>query len=290
MIAILVCSCEDNEMTNQPQSVKVTGEILSSRTAYSSENGITNVSWVEGDEIGLFSTSQRNVRYVAENSGANASFKELYGSVLVANEGDTILAYYPYSRFSDDNAIEFPWIHQQECDLANLNGSEKTLPEIDFMIAKGKVEKGKVNLHFEHFLSFIKITLPLNVLTLDAEKLGVRIESTENISTGYAPFDVESETLTEDYKCNCINFIINGIDETKDEVSFTVAVLPQTENAQFTFKKLHFEDDIERIGDLIMRKKAPKGGFKAGKVYKINFDDYSHDTDSNIDNMPEYEL
>lgn len=273
LLVTIMYACEDKDVMVESQNIEVTAKILSSRTAYSSDNGITNVSWVTGDEIGLFSPNKNNIRYIAENSSENSSFKAFDNSLL-AKEGDSIFAYYPYSYGFRNNKIVLPATSiQRYGDIGYNHGN--ILSETDLMIAKGKVEDGRVNLQFEHFHAFLKITLPLNLLDTTEERFGVAIESTEKICAinSVCSYDIKSETIDSinSFVSNRIVYYMDGVDTTKDEVTFYVAIFPQTENARISIKKAHYNSNFGFEDLLLYNKKAPKGGFQAGNVYTLRF-------------------
>ena len=87
----LNCGCvnEEDFQNEDSSGIRVYSDLASTRTEHHSENGVTSVSWVEGDRIGLSTTVQSNLGYIADNSGSVADFTAA-DAALQAAEGDKI--------------------------------------------------------------------------------------------------------------------------------------------------------------------------------------------------------
>jgi hypothetical protein len=102
LAAMTVVACQDSDVVEnyyKTGDIVVNANIPTTRTAYTSENGVTKVTWVKDDAIGLVTNKQKNLRYTATSSGANAQFVG-YGEALNVAEGDTVWAYYPMEHDS----------------------------------------------------------------------------------------------------------------------------------------------------------------------------------------------
>ena len=70
------CSCirEETAQDEPGSGIRVYSDLTSTRTEHHSENGVTSVSWVKGDKIGLSTKVQSNLGYIADNSGSISDF------------------------------------------------------------------------------------------------------------------------------------------------------------------------------------------------------------------------
>lgn len=78
----------------------------------------------------------------------------------------------------------------------------------DFIYASSSVNDRKVSLQFKHLFAFIKITLPVDILSVEGDnRLGFYVSSSENIAfqdlynEGKVYFDMEKRKLLQN---NCL--------------------------------------------------------------------------------------
>ena len=75
MVAIVACQDEDVvTQYNKRGEVVITDDIPATRTAYTSEDGVTKVTWVVGDAISVVTNEGPAYRYIAAESGSHTHF------------------------------------------------------------------------------------------------------------------------------------------------------------------------------------------------------------------------
>ena len=259
----LNCGCVNEEdFQNEGSSgIRVYSDLASTRTEHHSENGVTSVSWVEGDRIGLSTTVQSNLGYIADNSGSVADFTAA-DAALQAAEGDIVYAYYPYDEWSWPGT-------ETSFHLPNTQGQiySAGLSYYDVLYAKGTVADNELALHFKHVFSFLKITVPTERLVRDSESgyYVLRLVSNEMLSNIEGNFNIETKELD----ANCTTDVLYIIDEDitgKSNVTCTVAILPQTGDANIS---IYAWADNFSVENLLHTIDVPDSGLEAGKVYTL---------------------
>lgn len=153
--------------------------------------------------------------------------------------------------------------------------------ETDLMYAKGTIAGNELVLNFKHLFAFIKLRIQSELLK---GTTGLFIRSEEPImyaynQSGATPyFDYEEETITSDMLDYIWYSIPSDVIESQNVVTCYVAVLPTSGNNTLAF----YRKDNNGVGDLIMSKAAPAGGFLAGHVYDLTVDE-------NADNIEQQE-
>ncbi len=267
IISVLVaitfhCSCINEELIQDElvSGIRVYSDWTDTRTAHNSENGVTSVSWVLGDKIGLFTEEQSNLCYIAESTGASSEFTAS-DEMLNADNGDYVYACYPYERLTGQDGKSFCLPHTQG------QWSGAGLSRYDALYAAGTVNNGEVNLKFKHIFSFLKITVPTEMLVRDSESGNyvLRIISNEMLSNIEGTFNVE----TKEFDANCTTDVLYIIEDDitgKSNVTCTVAILPQTGNADIS---IYAWADNFSVENLLYTIDVPDSGLEAGKVYKL---------------------
>lgn len=286
-----VCSCSDEDLVKNNNEIEVKANIPSSRTTYSSENGMTNVSWKEGDAVGIFTKNQINLKYLASNPAEESPLVP-EGNKLQSNEGDSIFAYYPFNQYINEwhpYLDEFMIKGALPFKSLLVQNQKEGLSAYDCMYAVGVVKNSKVTLQFEHLFSFLRITFPTKMLQ-DLPGKRIRILSTETISsesegtyypiTGKIDRGGKSQKLTYNLDSNLLN---------EETITCEIAIFPQTESAIIEIQDVPSSFNY-RTPNTLLVKSAPKGGFKSGYVYSLNLaTDYTFKGEGNIDDMPEHE-
>ena len=262
----LNCGCVNEEdFQNEGSSgIRVYSDLASTRTEHHSENGVTSVSWVEGDRIGLSTTVQSNLGYIADNSGSVADFTAA-DAALQAAEGDIVYAYYPYDEWSWPGT-------ETSFHLPNTQGQiySAGLSYYDVLYAKGTVADNELALHFKHVFAFLKITVPVNKLTKDADSgcYVVRIVSDQLISNIEGNYNIE----TSEFEADCTTDVMYWIDqelEGQETVTITAAILPQTYGTNISIYA--WSDNV--TGELLRSITVPESGLQAGNVYVVKVTD-----------------
>ncbi len=259
---IFHCSCISEEIVqDKPASgIRVYSDWAETRTSHQSSNGVTSVSWVEGDKIGLFAENQYNLCYIAENSGSFSDFTASDVS-LDAADGDKVFAYYPYEQWTDQDGKSF------RLPLTQGQWSSVGMSGYDALYAEEAVSNNELNLKFKHVFSFLKITVPTERLVRDSESgyYVLRLVSNEMLSNIEGNFNIETKELD----ANCTTDVLYIIDEDitgKSNVTCTVAILPQTGDANIS---IYAWADNFSVENLLHTIDVPDSGLEAGKVYTL---------------------
>lgn len=257
LFVLLIQSCVKEEIFVDNDNISIVASAnLNTRTTYSSENGATYVSWKKGDAIGLFTKDFNNLKYLADQDGAETTFS---GSKLDVAEGDTVYAYYPFV-IGSNTFVPLPKTYSQ----SQSNG----LSAYDCMYAVGVVKNRRVELKFQHLFAVLRIKIPAQMLY---EQWYGRIDchSTEPCSVNGGVYDIATNSYDKP-GANYIHCTYNRNSlKNVDSVTFHLAVLPQSENAVLEFKEYKGDFSNQALNTLF-EFRAPKGGFKAGYVYNLN--------------------
>jgi thiol-disulfide isomerase/thioredoxin len=207
-----------------------------------------HVSWKADDAIGIFTSKQRNVKYLASQDGASTTFLA-ESEKLDVEEGDTVFAYYPYSIGATDGIY---------CNITYQN-SNQSISNLDYMYATGVVNDGKISFQFQHLFAFLKVTMK-------PSEYGMSFDlRTRDITIGNGMIYIDNQRLIPaDANHNwTISYQVYG--DYDSEASFYVVILPIVENVNLEFCRQGKEDDF-------FIKDTPKGGLQAGYIYSVSFD------------------
>ncbi len=267
-------SCTDeNVFGGKNGEINVIGNVeFSSRTEYSEGEDKVTVSWAANDKIGLFTDEQPSLLpYSAASAGKQVDFTSA-GIRLKAQEGKEVYAFYPYGEL----VINYPKIVLPDLDQQYASG----LPSagVDLMYAKGTISGDELVLNFKHLFAFIKLRIKSELLQGAG---GLFIRSDEPIMYAYnlvgaTPyFDFQKETIVSEMMDHMWYSIPSDVIEKQNVVTCYIAVLPTSENNILAFYRM----DNYGVGDGILEKKAPKGGFLAGHVYDLTINEDEFDLD-----------
>ena len=280
-----LCSCTAENEINTSKSIEVTASFpTTSRTTHTSENGVTQVSWVKGDVVGICTKEPLNLKYLALNSVSHTPLVSQGTSDVQINEGDSIIAYYPYVEdmyyanvynFLNKGGVPFKGISTQN--------QKDGLSSYDCLYAKGVVKNGKVNLQFHHLFPILKIIFPTKMVSnLYGNQLS--LVSTEVVARGdwfYYP-DTQSTEHTFD---TSLTYNLDPESLKGESVTCYIVMFPQSESAEIAIKDNPAWPEMPSTLQII---KTPKGGFKAGHLYKLDLtSDKYFNSDGGIDVMPE---
>ena len=257
------CGCINEPLVQEASEnsvVRIYADFAETRTVHTSENGVTSVSWVKGDMIGISTDMQMNLCYCANASGKSTYFSAS-DTELLASEGANVYAYYPYDWPASTE--------KSHIRLGNTQGQiySRTLSEYDILYAEGKVIDNEVSLNFKHIYSILRVTVPTSMLVKD-ESSGyhiLRLISNEPISVFDGNFNIETKEFEVDYTTDVL-FIIDEDITGEENVTFDMVMMPQSSAAQIGIYAWANNYSIE---ELLYTVNAPKDGFQAGKVYTI---------------------
>ena len=261
------CSCADEEhlLKEGSSDIRVYSDLSRTRTDHKSENGVTSISWVKGDEIGLSTSEQGNLCYLAEISGPTSDFSGA-AVTLDAKDGDVVYAYYPYDKWSWPGT-------ETSFHLPNTQGQTYSsgLAYYDVLYAKGTISDNELALHFKHVFAFLKITVPVDKLVWDSDSgcYVIRIISDQLISSIEGNYNIE----TEEFESNCTTDVMYWIDEDiegQETVTITAAIMPQTYGARIS---IYAWADNFSVENLLRTIDVPECGLEAGKIYSLTISD-----------------
>lgn len=246
--------------------IKVCADLCETRTTYTSANGVTSVSWVAGDKIGLCTDKQENLCYIADESGKSTNFSAR-GTKLDAQEGDIVYAYYKYEQrnFPGNKSFRLP-----STSFQSYPGEASVY---DYLYAKGEVHNNEVKLRFKHVFAFLRVTLPTKLLVKDnaSGSYKLRFISDEQLSCYNDTYNMEEGGFEGDGSNFSIMYSMAEDDISgKDNVTFTVAIRPQTNKTKI---RIYAFANNYSVNDLLYSFNAPKDGFQAGHVYKLAIND-----------------
>lgn len=263
VIAILF-GCVDETIIQSNGEIEISASFSSSRTAYSSENGTTHVSWVEGDAIGIFTNKQENLKYLADQSGAKSTFTASKEK-LELNENDSVFAYYPFTPDANGSGVS----------LTNLTDQEHNdhFSKNDFMYAYGKVKNNKLELRFQHLYAFLKITIPtkwLQPITYKDETVyGITVYNRKDVQI--VPSDNIYDYYKKDIEGKSMYYTSYYIPKDvlpEEKVTCYIAILPQKPNT--VLRIYNTPNPFYDSSKILYTKCVPAEGFVAGNVYTLN--------------------
>lgn len=176
----LVCT---SEMGNRKLTATIEGQDIITRVTVGEEG---EVSWIEGDEIGVFGEHARNVQFRSSGSGTSSTFI-----------GDLVI----------DEAIEWAYYPYNEKALMNAGVLTFTLPTQytytgnSYAPMLGNMRGNSDNLVFKHLCGLMCITI--NDLPADADRFVITSVGTE------APF-LAGQALVEDVNNEDAVLVIEG--------------------------------------------------------------------------------
>lgn len=291
MLVSWLYSCADESEIASSNSVEVTASLLAdSRTTHTSENGVTQVSWIEGDVVGICTKDPINLKYLALKSANQTPLVPEGTSELQINEGDSIIAYYPYVEdlsfssvygFLNKGGVPFKGIGTQH--------QKDGLSSYDCLYARGVVKNNKVNLQFHHLFPILKIIFPTEMVSnLNGNQM--IFISTETICTYGDWFYYPHTQSTLHGGKTDLTYVLNPDSLKGESITCYIVMFPQSESAKIVIKdNPEWSLDWEQKRKTLQVIKAPEGGFKSGHVYKLDLtsDKYVVE-EGDINVMPEY--
>lgn len=261
-VMCLCCGCIEEVSVEEHigSDIRIYADFSETRTTHTSADGVTSVEWVAGDKIGICTDEQEHLCYIADESGKSTSFSA-ESTKLEAQEGDVVYAYYKYNErdFTVYKSFNLPNI-QDQC-------YSEGLAEYDMLYAKGEVHNNEVNLKFRHIFAFLKVTVPTRMLGKygDSGSYELHLTSDQTISFTEGRYNMqEDKFVTNGY--NTINYLIDNDISGKDNVTITIAMLPQANETEVSIYTVS-ENGVRNRLYIV---NSPEDGFRAGYVYNLN--------------------
>lgn len=275
LLVLLGTSCTgDFFVSNQSGigDVQVIASWTKSRVGFDEIDNMTYANWHQDDRVNLYTLSQGNWEYYAtiEGDGYTASSATFVpsGDGLKNVDGEKVYACYhtPFADISTeivDGVVALP-------NTSFIHGTHYV--PLPFSYAISKIENSKVNFHFEHVFSYLKLTLELDeeylasVSTSDGDKTLSRLlvkSSSDSLGIVSGKFNFADKKVIIDE----VSDVIEMIAVSSLGIAY-IPILPQEANVEMSIYGLH---DTETNCDTLfsIKKQTPSTGFLAGNVYRL---------------------
>ena len=261
LLALLCASCADHELEERytyDDRVQVTAGIGNSRVGFNEVDSVTYAFWQDQDVITLSTSTQGNLNYVAnlsEDEAGTVTFSP-EDSYLKDIDGETVYACYPSAAITEEK-------------VALLSTKEWTdAKPLPFAYATGTIGESKVNLHFKHIFSFLKLTVGPDILADSTKAVKcVTVSTTSDVPLSVGEDDTfDFSTLTASTTNGSDTVRVNMTTHTAGSTcTVYIPVLPQPANAKIT---VTLTDDN---GEVLytQTKDTPSSGFLVGNVYRV---------------------
>ena len=263
LLTLLAVACQNEEIVSQynmNNGLVIKADIPSARTAYTSEDGVTKVTWLKNDAIGIVDEQGMQYQYLSADSGSITCFQIADSRKLNATEGDTLWAYYPYSLWSMAGK------HQVSCNVSPIQKMSEGLAKNDFMTATAVVKDGEVSLRFKHLFAILRMTIPTTLLQVDGDqKVQLHITSSTPISENDGVLDLKTGEFSNN---NPMTDIYYELDEELGDAASVVCdivMLPQQGGNTLSINKLIIGSHSESLYQVNL----PEEGMLAGHVYTV---------------------
>ncbi len=263
LLCVVFVSCTNQDVINEQSEVQVIASLANTRTTYQENGDVIHTLWESGDAIGLSTSGQNNLKYTANSAGTSTIFNTT-NTTLDNVDKTKVYAYYPYSDASNNMEAALPDLSTQYYAEGKSN--------VDFIYTDGTISASSLRLeNFKHLFTFLKVTLPLDLLPVVDNYQTLRIWSESayaSITNG--TFNLENGQMsTAGTKGNGIYYKIptSNLPQGATQVTCYVAMLPQPGNAEIIFKAYKNAYNSTTI----LTKKTPAEGLQAGHVYDVSF-------------------
>lgn len=267
IVAILLevmsgCQDERYETIDSTKGVRVFAETAAplTRVSFTEQGNITYATWDEGDQIGLYTDSQRNLGYSYSSSSEGVPEFTPLAEVLKDAEGKEVYAYYPLDGTDYNGVIP---VH------AGLRWGYDGFRPV--LYAHGKVEQNELYLQFKHVFAYLKLTFTLEAfksLTVDPILTQINLINDKDIIAiaGDVYLDIRTGKLSgqEDAFAQGTGTGIDNHDLRKGDCTLYVPVLPIEGGSVINI-------EVQAGGKKISFPRAvPEDGFKVGHIYTFN--------------------
>lgn len=266
------CVNEDLNPTPTTNGVRVFADMPSTRASFGEGDGVTHVTWQNGDVISLSTDIQSNLQYTAgvgEEGGTVTEFLPV-GDNLQNNYKKVVYACYPSAVIDMENmTVPLP-------NTQNYNDLEFR----PFVYAIDTILDDRLELHFHHPYAYLKLTFTEGILPPDTISIGaVKIASDEVIAATSGKFNFVTQAVeaAEGSKTMFIERLGgDGSGHVLKDSPYTlyVPVLPQSEGTKIAIQACYTVGaGVENCYPYYtMEKTVPAGGFQAGHVYTLTMD------------------
>lgn len=263
LLGLFACTDEMEQVRNNSgQEIRVFGSVMgNSRVSFEKDGNVTHAFWNNGDKIGLFTETQKNLEYsVMADASGTTEFKPSSES-LKCMDGTKVFAYYPYSATTQEMIVPLP------------NTSNYVWKDMKpFIYASDVVTNSQVSLKFKHPFAYLKVTfgngdLPdwatnkvLNTIEISTSGKNLGVEE------GYFNLNTLQQTMT--HATQVVTVDADNFDLNASEFCCYIPVLPQEAAQPLTFRFIQKNGDVT---DVLFQctKKASEEGLLAGYVYEV---------------------
>lgn len=267
------CVNEDLNPTPTTNGVRVFADMPSTRVSFGEGDGVTHVTWQNGDVISLSTDIQSNLQYTAGVGEEGSTVTEFLpvGDNLQNNYKKVVYACYPSAVIDMENmTVPLP-------NTQNYNDLEFR----PFVYAIDTILDDRLELHFHHPYAYLKLTFTEGILPPDTISIGaVKIASDEVIAATSGKFNFVTQAVeaAEGSKTMFIERLGgDGSGHVLKDSPYTlyVPVLPQSEGTKIAIQACYtIGTGLENCYPYYtMEKTVPVGGFQAGHVYTLTMDE-----------------
>ena len=226
LAVLLTAACAKENISEKPQPVlpenavgfsgsmaarQQAGYAPGTRTVYEDAGDQINVSWAEGDKIGIFcsvggATEASNVSYRNGVAGPSATFSPSGEDLILWKDevsGHDFHAYYPYTETAGQADVHAVPVNLPAVQTVEQDG-QSVLPGIGFMYAsaegqtKEQVGKENVRLTFHHLFPVLEVRIRASrISTIDAVIFRCNDE-TETVSFEGGSVDITADDVVPD--------------------------------------------------------------------------------------------
>lgn len=263
LLGLFACTDEMEQVRNNSgQEIRVFGSVMgNSRVSFEKDGNVTHASWNNGDKIGIFTETQKNLEYAVATDGTGMVEFKPSSETLKCMDGTKVFAYYPYSSSTQEMIVPLP-------NISNYVWKDMK----PFIYASDVVANSQVSLKFKHPFAYLKVTfanddLPdwatnkvLNTIEISTSGKNLGVEE------GYFNLNTLQQTMT--HATQVVTVDADNFDLNASEFCCYIPVLPQEAAQPLTFRFIQKNGDVT---DVLFQctKKASAEGLLAGYVYEV---------------------
>lgn len=270
LLTMFITGCQDEEYSKRRTSaVKVFASAPSTRVNYTEDGDRTLVTWKDGDKILLF-TDEQWVYYTASVQKDGTTDVEFLpsGDFLQNSEGKAVYALYSSAdKYSiEEKKVSFGW-----GAVGNIDRQKEP-----YLYAVDTIRDGKLNLHFHHVLSYLKVNITKDMLPVSVTN--GKLNRVTIVADGFAigasqvEFDLDRREITDITRGDFS--VVRSLEEHDFTVSDFECYMPIIPCLEVGSINVSLHKDNTTASYYTLEKKVPEGGFLAGHVYKLTLDDY----------------
>lgn len=269
------CNAEDSISPEMDEDVAFDASMSLTKVTYEDDGDAIRLSWDKGDEIGVFTDGQHNVKYRTEAAGASSALSPVNMRAPVKWLSETapqsFYAVYPYTEsLQEENPAAYPVSVpsvQTQAGMSDLGHVEG----LDFMWAAAKdckKEDGAVSFGFNHAFSVIDLELSCDKKVI-IDNIIVESEGDSPIAFTGGSIDLATGELSlgEANKSNKIDLQCGFIVSAKGSSHFYLIANPYIGGEAVKISVIS-----KGVKTVLVTKTVPEGGLPVGKTIHVKAD------------------